>query len=287
MENVIAITGSSGFIGNAIISYFTTQGDEIIRINREAIRNKQKLQHIMNDAHGVINLAGASILTRWTDNRKAEIINSRIETTRKIASAIQEAVRPPKLFVSASAIGLYDDRGEHTETSRNIKKDFLAQVVQQWEKEARTIGKGKTRVVIFRLGIVLGRNGGMMKKLIPIFNFGLGAAMGSGKQGFSFIHIDDVIGAINHIMVNEQCEGIYNLVAPSQATNDAFTRLLGEKMHRPVFLRIPERLLRLVFLDGATVLSEGQRVVPERLLSEGFTFQYDTLDKCLENIVKK
>jgi len=287
MSKVIAITGSSGFIGKEISTYFNSQGDRIIRISREVVRDREKLHTIVNQADVVINLAGAPIVARWTKKKKGNIVDSRVETTRMIVSAFNTADEPPAIFVSASAVGLYDTHHEHTEASRNVKNNFLAQVVQQWEKEAEKIRTKKTRVIIFRLGIVLGRNGGMMKKMMTIINFGLGAILGSGKQSFPFVHIEDVIEAIKHVMMFEKSAGIYNLVAPFHATNQVFTKMMAKKMQRPVFLRIPERLLQVVFLDGATVLSEGQKVIPERLLSEGFIFQYDTLDSCLENIVKQ
>jgi len=254
-------------------------------MSREMIRDGAKLQTIVSEADAIINLAGASILARWTGKKKSEIMDSRVETTRRIVSAINLADEPPALFISASAIGLYDQHHEHTEASRYVKKDFLAQVILEWEKEAEKIRNAKTRVVIFRLGIVLGRNGGMMKKMLTIINFGLGTILGSGKQSFPVVHVDDVISAIQHVMMFEQSAGTYNLVAPFRATNKTFTKMLAKKMKKPVFLRIPEQVLRLVFLDGATVLTEGQQVVPERLLGEGFAFRHETLNQCLDNIL--
>ncbi len=287
MGKTVAITGSSGFIGSSIIKHLTSQGDRIVRITRDMVRDEERLKTIVHEADCIINLAGTSIVARWTERKKSEIMDSRVETTRRLVYAIEAASRPPQIFISASAIGLYDGQHKHTEGSLNIKNDFLARVIQRWEKEARELKNGMTRVIIFRLGIVLGRNGGMLKEIIPMVNVGLGATLGSGKQSFPFVHVEDVIRAIEHVILINQSEGIYNLVAPFHSNHQTFIKTLAKKMNRPLFLRIPEWLLRIILLDGATLFSEGQSVVPERLLAEGFTFQYDTLDACLENIVKQ
>lgn len=286
MEKAIAITGASGFIGKQITRHFGNKGYRVIPIKREILKEDGQLDSIVREADVVINLAGAPILARWTGKKRQEIMDSRILTTRRVVAAINRAGKPPTHFISASAIGLYDESHEHTEASQYVKTDFMAQVVMKWEEEAKRVNDGKIKVIIFRLGIVLGKNDGVMKKFVPIIKLGLGAILGSGMQHFPFIHIDDVMNALQHVMQCDQCKGIYNVVAPGTATNKEFTRLVAEKMKKPVFFRIPEQLLRLVFMDGATVLFEGQRVIPERLLAEGFIFQYDTLNKCIENIVR-
>lgn len=286
MGKSIALTGSSGFIGSEIIHYFMSQGDRIFPIKREILEDKRKLDHVVHEADTVINLAGAPILARWTAKKKSEILNSRVFTTKQVVAAINRSEKPPSHFISASAIGLYDGIHEHTEESQHVKNDFLAEIVQRWEEEAKKIEHTNTKVIILRLGIVLGSGGGMMKKILPITRLGMGATLCSGKQHFPFVHIDDVVGAINHVLLSHKSTGIYNVTAPGSATNKSFTKLVAKKMKRPVFFRIPEYLLRLAYLDGATVLCEGQNVVPERLLAEGFTFRYDTLDKCIEHIIK-
>ncbi len=285
MGKVLGISGSSGFIGQAIVTHLESQGETVIPINRNGIRDELQLMQIVNQSDVIINLAGAPIVARWNKRKKSEIKDSRVETTRRIVAAIEAVNTPPELFISASAIGLYDEQHEHTEKSTNIKNDFLAQVVKQWEKEAMALTNKNTKVVIFRLGIVLGRTGGMVKKMMALANAGLGATLGSGKQSFPFVHIQDVIRAFEYVINCGKCRGVYNLVAPFSTDNYTFTKTMAKKMSRPQLFRIPEWLLRIIFLDGAKVFTEGQRVIPERLLAEGFLFQYDTLDTCLDSIV--
>jgi uncharacterized protein (TIGR01777 family) len=232
----------------------------------------------------VINLAGAPIIKRWTKAWKEEIRNSRILPTRMIAEAISQAAVKPKVLVSASGVGIYDSINTHTEESLNFDTGFLAQVCREWEAEAMKV-KDPVRVAVLRQGVVLG-DGGMLDKVSFLFSVGLGGTIGNGRQPFSFIHIDDLIAIILAIIENEKMSGIYNAVAPWSTDNRHFTEVLAKVFMQLAFLRVPVFALKLLYGEGASVLCEGQNVVPERLLKENFPFKYPTIEKALVKVFK-
>jgi len=190
----------------------------------------------------------------------------------------------PKLFISTSAVGIYD--AYHTdESSTNFSNDFLGELCLDWEKASTGLVKLGVRTVIFRLGVVLSERGGALAKVIPIFRYGLGGRLGNGNQAFSFIHIDDLLNAYSFVISNVETEGIYNLTAPKLITNSDYTKELGSCLNRPAFFHMPVFILRAIFGDGAKVFLTGQKVVPKRLLNMGFLFYFPTLGASLTSLL--
>ncbi len=282
---IVAISGASGFVGQALTKKITEKGGIVRVIDRQSLSlsenefNKQKIE----GTDVVVNLAGASVSRRWTPEWKKEIYNSRINITRKIAEGIISADNKPSLLISASAVGIYDSIHTHSESSSLFAETYLAKVCRDWEGEASKAGKS-TRVVIFRFGVVLGENGGALKKMQGPFSHGLGGKIGNGKQVMSFIHLADLIDAILMATETPAMHGIYNAVSPYPVTNAEFTVTLGKILRQPAILTIPPFALKLMYGEGAQVLLEGQRALPERLMEAGFTFRYPTLQNALKRI---
>lgn len=284
----IAMTGSSGFVGGNLTKRFRALGWTINPINKEDF--KKGLGHIRDLLQGsevVINLAGAPIIGRWTEEYKRVLVQSRVGTTKTLVDSLNSVDPKPEVFISTSAVGIYSDTGEHTESSFTFAQDFLGELARQWEAEAlRAEGIG-IRTVIFRFGIVLGANGGALQQMLPAFKLGLGGVIGSGKQAFSWIHIEDLINAYVRAISDKNFKGIYNLTAPTPTTNKGLTEALSSALKRPALFRIPEFALRLKYGDGAEVLTKGQRVLPERLLQSGFVFNFTDIKSAIEDIVKR
>lgn len=281
----VAITGASGFVAKALQGLFKTKGYEIIAIKRGDLAEPLKLVEIIEQSDIVINLAGANIIARWTKEYKKEIYDSRINTTKAIVNAIRDASKKPKLLISTSAVGIYSSFYEQTEERFEYGTDFLANVCRDWEKEANIATSFGVRTVIFRFGIVLGKNGGAFAKMVTPFKFCLGGNIGTGKQHFSFIHIDDLVSAYDFAIQNESMFGAYNMTEPYPTINEGLTVALSRALNRPAFLDVPEFVLGLIFGDGARVLTDGQRALPKRLLDAGFVFKYDTIDKTINNLL--
>ncbi|HNW76438.1 MAG TPA: TIGR01777 family oxidoreductase [Bacteroidales bacterium] len=278
----ISVSGASGLVGRALVNEAVRKGHEVIIMDRDSFQlpMEEFVRTKIDGAEAVINLAGAPVLKRWTDSWKEEIRNSRILTTRKIAGAISQAIVKPRVMISFSAIGIYDSVNTHTEESNSFSTGFLAEVCKEWEAEA---GKAIpfTRLAILRCGVVISGNGGIVERLRGPFSYGLGATIGNGKQAFSFICIDDLIALILTILENETMSGIYNAVEPWPTTNDHFTHVLGKVLNQPAALRIPRFIFKMIYGESATILTEGQRVLPDRLMKENFPFTCITIEKAL------
>jgi uncharacterized protein (TIGR01777 family) len=277
----ITVSGGSGFIGSALVRELIKRDHQVVQITRESFKLplEEFIGKKIEGVDALVNLAGAPISKRWTDKWIRELSDSRILTTRKIAEGIAAATTKPKVFISASGIGIYDNTHTHTEESTNLASDFMAQLCRDWEAEAMSLGS-LTRVAILRQGVVLG-DGGMLDKLRFPFSVGLGATIGNGKQPFSFIHIDDLIAIIMTVIENKKMSGIYNAVAPWPTDNRHFTEVLAKVVNQPFFLRVPLFALKLLYGEGSQVVASGQRVLPERLIKEGFQFRYPTIEKAL------
>lgn len=282
----VAITGASGFVGSSLSQMLKDMGYEILPISISTLHSQTKLGEIISKSEIIINLAGANILSRWSDSYKKVLYSSRIDTTKKLIKAIENSPVKPKLLISTSAVGIYDDTHTHTESSSDYAKDFLAKICTDWETEALRAKEFGTRVALFRFGIVMGDGGALSKMLFP-FSLGLGGEIGSGKQPFPFIHIEDLKRAYVHIIQNENLEGIFNLVAPELINNSVFTKTLASTLHRPAFFDVPKFVIELLFGDGATVLTKGQKVIPQRLLDSGFEFQFKTAKDTLNDLVRR
>ncbi len=285
MKKTIAISGSTGFVGSHLSETLKKEGNDIIAITRKDFKMPaNELAQKLNGVDALIHLAGAPIIKRWTEEYKKEIYHSRIDTTDKLVAAMKEMNSKPQVFISTSAIGIYEDDQEHTEQSENLNDGFMGRVCVDWEASARA-AKPLTRVVIFRLGVVLGEGGGAMQPMLPLFKAGLGGKIGSGKQGFSWVHLDDVIAAYLFALRNNKLEGPFNLTAPEAVDNATFTKTLAKALRRPAIFPVPPFGLRILYGEGAQALTSGSFVRPERLITNGFSFRYPELKGALEDIV--
>lgn len=293
----VAITGASGFIGRALVSALIDRGDKVVAASRVASDTAQ-LRWTPRDGFdpvsalsgfdAVVHLAGASIAAgRWTPERKRELRDSRVHGTRSVVHALDKAEPRPPVFVCASAVGLYGERGDEA-CDEDSKRGggFLADITQAWESEALAAERlHGIRVVRARFGVVLGRNGGALPRMLPAFRFGLGGRLGAGSQYMSWIHIDDVVSALLYVLDTASTHGAYNITAPAPVPNTTFTRALGRALHRPTLFGVPRFALRMAFGEmGETLLLNGQRVLPQRLLDAGFRFSFGEIDAALEDL---
>ena len=286
----IAISGSTGFIGKQLSDFFSRSGNELIVISRsDFVAGSNQLAKVINSADVIINLAGSPVLQRWTKSNKQQILSSRVDTTRLLVDAVRKNLpeHSPRVFINASAIGIYRNTGIHDEQSTILGNDFLAEVCKAWESETEPLREMDLRLCIARFGIVLGTKGGSLQKMLPVFKIGLGGKIGSGKQPFAFIHIEDLCRAIDHLIFNDSSSGIYNMVSPDPVTNDEFTVALAESLHRPALFTVPEFALKIIYGKAAEVLTKGAFVKPVHLLKEGFVFQFPDITAALTDLVQK
>jgi uncharacterized protein (TIGR01777 family) len=282
----VAITGATGFVGTHLVSALSRQGDEVVPIGRAELRgDSRQLAELLSGCVFVINLAGAPINRRWTPAYKKEIRSSRIDTTRALVSAMARLEERPGTLISASGIGAFDSARRYSEADLPNATDFLGQLSLDWEAAAQEAEALGVRVIIMRFAVVLGRDGGMMKQVLPPFRFGLGGPIGNGRQHFSWVHIDDLVAAILHASDKLQMSGVYHVSAPNPVSNRDFARALGKAVRRPAVLPMPTPMLKLAFGEGADVMTSGQCVVSERLPESGFKFRYPRIDQALSEIV--
>lgn len=281
----IAITGSSGFVGSNLKTFFSNIGFDVKGITREELKDSNKLIEIIENSDFVINLAGANIINRWTESYKKLLYSSRVDTTKALIDAMKTAKTKPELFISTSAVGIYENSSCFDEDNGIYADEFLANLCKDWEKEALKAKELNIRTAIFRFGIVLGE-GGALSKMLPAFKFGVGGMIGDGKQHFPFIHIEDLQRAYNFIYENKDLDGIFNLTAPIPTTNEGLTKTLGKILHRPTFFTVPQFALNIIFSEGAKVLTDGQCAIPQKLLDNGFEFKYDNIEESLKSIIR-
>ena len=283
--HTIAISGASGLIGSRLTTHFQSKKWEVITIVRKDFAGSTEvLAQKLSQADILINLAGAPVIKRWTEKYKKEIYNSRILTTRKLVEAIKLSTSKPSLFISASAVGVYDQEHLHDEHSTHFAGDFLSKVCLNWEAEAEKASQ-VSRLAIIRLGIVLAREGGALKTMLPPFKLGIGGKIANGKQPFAWIHIDDVVNAIEFIITNNKTTGLYNLAAPGLINNRQFTVALGKALKRPTWFTVPAFALRLLYGEAAVTLTGGQKVVPLRLEKAGYKHQFPEIGNALEDLI--
>jgi hypothetical protein len=294
----ILVSGSSGLIGAALISALKSSGDEIACLVRSDVSSKEQIQ--WDPAHplapesvsgfdAVVHLAGESIVGRWTEAKKRRIRESRVQGTRHLAEALAQASQPPRVLISASAIGFYGDRGDEILREGSPSgTGFLPEVCREWEDATEPATKAGIRTVQVRFGLVLSRSGGALQKMLPPFRLGVGGNMGYGRQWWSWIDIDDLVGAVQHVIKTEALRGPVNVVGPNPLTNAEFTKTLASVLSRPAILPMPAFAARLAFGQmGDELLLASQRVEPSKLLASGYVFQKPELRGALEGILKK
>ncbi len=291
----LALAGASGFVGTALGRHLEDAGHVVLRLVRRPVENPNEItwhpasgeveqRERLEGIEGVVNLAGASLAAgRWTAERRAEILRSRVESTRALVAVLAHMNHPPRVLVSASATGYYGDRGEEELTESSAGGEgFLADVCHAWEAEARVAETAGIRTVLLRLGVVLGRGGGMLAKLRPVFRAGLGAQLGDGRQWMSWIALDDLVRVARLGLEDPQWEGPVNAVAPVPVRNADFTAALTRTLHRHTFAPVPAVVLRTLFGEMADeMLLASARVLPGRLAAAGFAFTQPGLDGAL------
>jgi uncharacterized protein len=291
----IGLTGASGFLGRHIIDRAIAGGDNVVAFSRNPrhqVRGCIRTESFgpglhLNGLSAVIHLAGESIFGLWTKTKKERIFRSRVEGTRWIVKAIQGAPDPPKVFVCASAIGIYGDRGEEELTERRTTGtgEFLAEVTEAWEAAAQEATTAGTRVVNVRIALVLGAKGALAA-MQPIFRLGLGGRFGKGDQWMSWVHILDIANIFLYAAKTDSLVGPVNGASPNPVQNSEFTRVLGGALKKPTLLTVPTFLVSTLLPEQSSLVLDSQRVIPEKLLTSGFQFQFPSLNEALQDLIK-
>ena len=298
----ILVSGGSGPIGAALVPTLKASGAQITRLSRpgrvQTTPDEESISwdpeqplgtNALSGFDAVIHLAGESIVGRWTEGKKKKIRASRVMGTRNVALALALAKEKPQVFLCSSAIGYYGDRGDeqlNEESAPGV--GFLPEVCREWEAATRPAAEAGIQTVQVRTGVVLSPKGGALGKMLTPFKMGVGGKIGSGKQWMSWIDVEDMVGAIHHILKSDLLHGPVNMVAPKPVTNEEFTKTLASLLSRPAILPMPAFAVKLMFGEmGETVLLGSQRVEPSQLISSGYPFRFRTLRASLENILSR
>jgi len=300
----ILIAGATGFIGNALVKQLLTRGDQVVALVRDPVSARRRLPagvriarwdgstagdwtRYVGEADAVFNLSGEPIAAkRWTEQQKREILRSRILPTRALVQAMAAGKKRPSVFVNASAVGFYGFSEQPPATEETPSGDgFLAETCALWEQEALAARSAGVRVVLPRIGIVLGDDGGALQKMLLPFRFFVGGAIGSGVQWFPWVHRDDVIGALLFALDSPALSGPVNCVAPESVRMNEFCRTLAHVLKRPSWLRVPAFVLRVLMVEMAGMILGGRRVLPVRLTGTGYNFTYPRLERALRSIL--
>ncbi|MCO6512801.1 MAG: TIGR01777 family oxidoreductase [Aridibacter famidurans] len=292
----ILVTGATGLIGSALVPALEGNGHEVLCVSRsehdedkfvrwdpyEGFPESEAAR--LEGVDAVVHLAGESIGEYWTEEKKKKLRKSRVEGTRTLVEALSKLERPPRVFVSASAVGFYGSRGdEEIGDDSSPGEGFLAELSKDWEAESMKAAEFGSRVVIPRFGIVLSKEGGALAKMITPFSFGLGGTVGEGSQWMSWIALPDLVRMIQFLINNDRITGALNATAPNPVTNEEFTNVLGKVLKRPTIIPVPGFGVKLLFGEmGERLLLEGARVLPEKLLEAGFKFDYPDLEGALK-----
>lgn len=300
----VVISGGSGFLGSALVDALLKRGDAVTVLSRRPVEVQRRWDAkvdarlwngrdpgpwvtAIDGADAVVGLAGESVAGgRWTPDRKLALIRSRVDPTRALVRALEAATDKPMAFVSASAVGYYggSPAGDCPEGAPQ-GSDFLAALCGQWEREAWAADKLEVRTSLLRFGVILGPEGGALAKMLTPFKLGVGGPLGSGRQPMPWIHRDDAVAAILFAIDDAAMSGPANVVAPGAATSKEFARALGRALHRPAILPAPGFVLRLALGEMSTLLLDGQKAVPAKLLSAGFKFRHPDVDGALADLV--
>lgn len=299
----IIITGGTGFLGSVLTPRLISLGHSVTIIDRTikpSVNQSDYINFIEADTsregmwmeqipehEAVINLAGVNVFQRWTNRKKAAIKDSRILTTRNISSAIRNNKGRTSRLINASAVGYYGFTGDRLVTEDDPPgDDFLAEVSSEWEKEALTAASKGVKTAICRFAVILGRNGGAISSMLPVFKMNMGARLGSGKQWFPWIHIEDIAGIISHLIKHPDITGPVNCASPGAITNGFFSRELAASLGKKLILPpVPGFALKIIIGDAANMLLEGQRVSSEKIISSGYQFKYPNIKEALADIV--
>lgn len=293
----ILMTGGTGLIGSEFIRQYS-RDHEFTVVSRNVASAQSKLGNHVNVVENVssienfesfdaiINLAGEPIADkRWTDTQKRTICDSRWDITSALVSKINSCDRPPSVFLSGSAIGFYGNQKDKVVTEdTSPHNEFTHELCAKWEAIAQSVDQTKTRVVTLRTGVVLSEKGGALGKMALPFKLGVGGTLGSGSQYLAWIHLEDMVRAIAFLLEKEACSGAFNLTAPAPVTNKVFSKALAKSLGRPCLFNVPSFLMKVAMGESSTMILEGQRVIPEKLTSSGFTFEYPAIDDALSDI---
>lgn len=297
----ITLSGATGFLGRHLVERLSKEGHSVCLLTRRPLTglpsgvetfiwNPPRVEpapEAFESSDAVIHLAGATVNQRWTEESKKLLRSSRLDSTRSLVQALSTLSRRPGLLLSASATGFYGNRGEEilTEDS-SAGEGFLADLSVDWEREANLARSLGMRVQCLRTGVVLGNDGGALRSMLPVFRLGMGGRLGGGQQWMSWIHLEDWVGSVLHLLQNNVPSGPFNLTAPQPVRNAEFTIALGKALHRPAFLIVPELALKLLLGEMSSLLLGSQRVSPPAILKAGYEFRYPVLESGLRSLLQ-
>lgn len=288
---IIGITGGTGFIGKVVRSAAEARGDGVVLFSRRGGAGRRAFSFTspldVSGCDGLVHLAGESIMGLWTHEKRRRILESRVQGTRRLVEGIAAATVKPRVLVSASAIGFYGDTGEGiVDEDSRAGTGFLSEVAQAWEAEAIKAEDLGVRVVRLRIGFVLGRDGGAMKLIKPVFRMGLGGRLGSGRQWMSCIEIADLAAMVMTCLHDGSISGPVNAVMPEPVTNGDFTKAAARAAHRPALFPAPAFALRLGLGDLSHLMLDSQRVISKRLADFGFHYRFGTVDSAMKEVFR-
>lgn len=296
----VTLTGATGFIGQRLVRRLLAESHAVhilsrrprsafgpeVRCSAWDPNREDPPAESLSDADAVIHLAGEPVAQRWTAAARKRILNSRVQGTNRLVAALAALPERPRVLISASAIGFYGSRGDEVITeSSSPGRGFLPEVSVKWEECAKAAEPLGIRVVTVRIGVVLGKEGGALARMLPAFRFGLGGRLGSGKQWMSWIHVDDLANLMLFCMTHNDVWGAVNATAPNPVTNAEFTATLASVLHRPALFPAPALAVRTLFGEMAEIVLEGQRVMPEAALAAGFVFRHPHLKSALQDVL--
>ena len=292
----IVVTGGTGFLGRSLVAALREKEHDVAVVTRDPARARvpdgaravswSELAAAVDGARAVVNLAGETIARRWTADAKARIVGSRAEAAGKVGAALRAAKAPPGVLVNASAVGFYGDRGDEEVTEASGPgTGFLAETTVAWEEAARRAAPEGVRLVLPRIGIVLGEEGGALSKMLLPFRLGVGGPLGSGKQWMPWIHRDDLVAFLVAAIGDDRWEGPVNATAPSPVTMREFAATLGRVLHRPAFAPAPAFAIRAAMGEMASLVLDGQKALPAKATALGFRFRYERLEPALRQIL--
>ena len=294
----ILVSGASGPIGAALLRALKAQGAAVTRLVRNSATDNDQIvwdpsrplsPDSVSGFDAVIHLAGESIVGRWTDAKKRRILDSRSQGTGHLAEAVAKASQPPRVFVSASAVGFYGNRGDEILSEDSPSGEgFAADICRQWEAATQPAAKAGIRTAQMRMGVVMSAEGGALPEMLTPFRLGLGGRLGNGRQWWTWVSVRDVVGAIQHVLNHESLSGPVNAVAPNPVTNAEFTRILASVLNRPAIFPMPAFAVRLIFGEmGEELFLGSQRVEPTKLAASGYQFQHPDLENALKEILQR